>query len=506
MSKKYKTDTKYNSTSRPRGKIKQIGASLPYNSYNRPLLERLEIYDNTYRYEPVIQQSVNIMIDAVIGALGSVEHPDPEIEAYLQDTLNRQEEEYSINILDKLREVMRTTMRFGFSVTENLMTVENGVLFLRDYVTYHPNTIILRTDVHGQLVDNKPAYEGPYLKSGIYQTTHTKYNEVLLPRWKVALLTFNKEFNNYYGTSIVENSYRWHVLKEAFTDMMTTALDRYGNPLTLITIPKFNTDEVRTNPVTGETRTMSLQELVEEQIRNNYTPSHSNFLFLPFTDQTNRPQATVISGASNLGTVFLDAIKYCEDQMTRNLFIPFNILNGTGNNDDTQSERQIEIFNRVIVSLYRMMVVPFVNQTLHQLVKFNFTRESAKTPPKIPLRKTTRPEARVALMQMIKGLTETGFLNPTNESDWTAVREMVDALDRPLEKDDIEFIKKILIEPRQKPEPAAPEADGKKPTNKKAAAKQRTNPNKTPSGTGNMGRPTGVVTPLQNARLRKRSA
>lgn len=476
----YKTDNKYNSNSRPRSKLKQVGSAIPYTSYNRPLNERLEIYENTYKYEPIILQGVDIIIDALLATLGDIEHPDKDIQEFCRNSLKRYSNCYHSSYIEKIREACKVTLWSGFSVTESLLEISEGQIVPKDFITYHPSSLIIRTNKSGLLTENETSYEGPHYKSGIYQTTTTRYHEVQLPMWKVALLTYNKEFNNYYGTSIVESSYRWHVLKEAFVDMMTTTLDRYGNPSTFITVPVGSTNQVRTNPVTGEQIILSVQEHLEEQLKN-YDNMKSNNIVLPFTENSNRPQATILAGSNNFGTVYQDAIRYCEEQITRNLKIPFNLLSGF-NIDDGQSERQIEMFNRVIISLYQTLVVPFVNQTLHRAVLFNFNREAAKVPPRLPLRKTTRPEARVALMQMIKGLTETGYFNPTNAEDWSSVREMVDALHRDMDKKDEKFVKDILINPRQKP----------------AGSKQ------TPTGAGKAGRPTGIVTPLQESRPRKR--
>lgn len=483
----YKVDQTYNANSRPRNKLKQVGASAPYTAYNKPLLKRLEVYENTFKYEPIIQQSLNVMIDALLGALGPIEHPDSDIQEFCRYSLSHHLDTYCVDIFAKLREVSLLTMWGGFSVTEPIYEIYNGQIIIKDYVTYHPSTITIRTNKVGQLVEGDESYEGPHLRSGVYQSTNTKYGEVLLPLWKIALLTYNKEFNNYYGTSIVENCYRWHVLKEAFTDMLTTTLDRYGNPLTMITVPQHSSGEVRINPITGEQTTLNMHELLEEQIKKGYVANESNFLLLPFFDGTLKPDAKVLSGTNNLGSSFLDAIQYCESQIIRNLLIPFNLINTTADGSSGEGalgERQIEMFNRVITTLYRTIVVPFVSQTIHKQVLFNFTRDSAKVPPKFPLRKTTRPEARVALMQMIKGLTEAGYLNPLNEADWSSIREMVDALDRPMEKEDQKFINDVLIEPRKKPKPAS---------NANSPSRQG------PSGTGNEGKPTGKSMPQQQA-------
>jgi hypothetical protein len=487
------TDIKYNSNLRPRGKLKQVGASIPYTYYNRPLLKRLEVYENTYKYEPVIQQATDVLIDGLLGALGPIEHPDPEIQEFCRYSISRHEDMYSVDLFVKIREIAKITLWAGFSVTEPIYEIFNSSLYLKDYVTYHPATIIIRTNKLGQLTENEESYEGPHLSSGVYQKTSIK-SEAKLPLWKIALLTYNKEFNNYYGTSIVENCYRWHVLKEAYVDMMTTTIDRYGNPITFLTVPNMSSGQQSTNPITGETVTLPLHELLRQQLANMESQGQSsNYIVLPFIENNNRPQAQVLSTSSNAHTSFLEAIKYCEGQILRNLLIPFNLLEQSSTTRDSFAERQIEIYNRIINSLYRVIIVPFINQTLHRQVQYNFARKASEIPPILPLRKTARPEARVALMQMIRGLTETGYLNPSHEADWSSIREMVDALNRPMEKEDEKFVKDVLIEPRKKPTPVA---NNKAP----ATANAKKSKNKTTPRGGQEGRPTGSVAPQQESR------
>ena len=84
-------------------------------------------------------------------------------------------------------------------------------------------------------------------------------------------------------------------------------------------------------------------------------------------------------------------------------------------------------------------------------------------------------------MQMVKGLTENGYLNPTNSVDWQMVRQMVRIAERTLDDKDKKFINDMLIVPRQK-SPSSPDVA------------------RNSQGSGREGRPTGDVTPQVKAR------
>ena len=393
-----------------------------------------------------------------------------------------------------IKSAIHTAMWAGFSVTENLYENYNGNLLLSDFITYHPASITIKTNKKGRLTEGEETTYGVMTpSSGIYQYTHV--GDTRLPLWKTTLLINEFEFNNYYGKSIVEGCYRWHVLKEAYNDMMTIVLDRYGNPLTVVSYPKIDTGLSYTNPITGEAEPLTNQQYLENQLSQNTTDNA--FLLLPFLEANMKPDVKVLTGNNNLGDVFLNAIEYCERKIARNLLLPYGFLELDAKAQrQTTNERHIEVFNRVIHNLYKSFVIPFVNQSYFQLQKFNFNRESAKIPPRIPISKFTRPEDRVAMMQMIKGLTENGYFNPRNANDWGMVREMVDALDRKQTSDDLKFIEELLIIPRQ-PNPS--QGAGVADPERKANRGSRTSEGKV-KPTGDSGRPTGVSTPLQKPR------
>jgi hypothetical protein len=271
--------------------------------------------------------------------------------------------------------------------------------------------------------------------------------------------------------------------------MKTETLDRYGNPLTAIIIPQMSSGMSEVDSYTGEERRLSSQEYLQRQLENT-DPSSSSYLFLPFVDNNMKPDAKVLTTANNLGDVFLKAIKFCEQQMAKSLLIPYGFIEEDTNSNSGISERQIELFNRTISTLYKQFVFPFISQTLHRAIKYNFNRESANVPPLMPLKNITRPEERVALMQTIRGLTETGYLNPTNDKDWDWVRETVDSIPRVQSKEDVEFVKQLLVYPRQPTEPTT--------TAKPKTTKGTTTPRRDRStegavkGTASPGRPTGV--------------
>ena len=62
------------------------------------------------------------------------------------------------------------------------------------------------------------------------------YLSIRIPRQKVLHYSFDAQgkFGNPYGRSLLRRAYKYYVMKDAFLQMMSVALDRKGTPLTLI--------------------------------------------------------------------------------------------------------------------------------------------------------------------------------------------------------------------------------------------------------------------------------
>ena len=431
----YRTDIVYGREYRPAWKLKQYGSNRAwlFDHAYRPSLQRLNDYHRAVLYESTYSGGLAVMEQTLLSMLGEPEHPDADIQAFVRYAV--QELETPLPTL--MQQMIHTAFWAGYSVSEVLFALDGqGRLVLRDVVTYHPATIILRTDDRGRLTDGRPSATG--LKSGIYQSGRLQ-PEVRLPLWKVVRLVHDPSYHPYYGRSVVEGGYKYYLLKEALLDMMAVALDRFGNPLLFIRVPRNATGEMVYDPATGEQRPLTAQEMVEREIQNL---GGGNALVLTQADPDLAPEVKALTTGNNLGETFLSAIRYCEQEIARSMLVPFILL---GRDTSTLSaagaaERQMELFNMVLRGLHKQLIEPLAQQLFRFLVRFNFDRPGVEVPVRLPLRNTTRPEDRVGLMQIIRGLTADGYLNPQNEEDWNSVRQMLQMAERRLEEADREFV------------------------------------------------------------------
>lgn len=435
----YKVDRRFETKRQARGAFKQQG-SMPIATL-RPSMQKLKTYEQMVYQDTTLFTSLNMLVRSLLATVGSIHHPDPEIKEFLNYNILQLQENTNQLWDEVLYQIVFTTLWAGFSVSENLYDLQFGTLFLDGIITYPPNTIIIRPDKNGLLTEGKPT-PGGYWKSGIYQSPNRFKPEQRLSFWKTIYISNNAAFGNYYGYSAVAPCYKWHRLKDALVDMMAVALDRYGNPLLYVKMPVYPTNRTAIDPATGEEKTLTTQEVFQETIQN--LDSNGNVLFLPQQDGANKPDVGALTTGQNIGTTFIDAIRFVNEQEILPLLIPPFLITNELNNNEAGVERRMELYYNSLEHLRKLILQPIVRQAFSRLIQYNFNRESARFAASFSRVYSDRAEDRVAMMQVVSGMTDKGYFNPTNPSDHQMVRQMVRALDRPHDKGDIEFIKKVL--------------------------------------------------------------
>lgn len=496
---------RFNPNQRPRGKLKQYGSNNPYFSLTRAVEKKLRTYEDVTVYDTTISSTLDLLCESLISSLGPIEHSDEKVQEFLRDNNQYIIDNHLVDPCQEMKQVIKNTLWAGFSVTEVLYEKFQGLLGLQGYAQYHPTTITLRTNYKGQLTEGEATPDEVYT-SGIWQRIMHPYHggqnhtgEVRLPMDKTILLSHQKSFNNYYGRSIIEGCYRWHVLKESLLDMFLIAQDQHGNPMTVITVPNSASGEYEVDPYSGEEKQLSVMQTMERQLSST-SSQEGNTMMIPFTDKDKKPEVKVLSTSSDVAQGYLDAIRFCDEQIIRSLLVPHTLVDSSQqtSNGDT-AERDMEMFNRTIHSLYKSFVVPFVNKSYGNIVRNNFGVEEM---PTMPLRNIMRPEDRVSMMQFIRGLTELTYLNPKNEVDRHMVRSWVGAIEREWSSEDAEFFERYLLDPIEKTEGGSSSSSGNKqssnatPTNRESRSntRDRKKEGKT-KGSGKPGRPTGKSTP-----------
>lgn len=487
-------DKKFETERAVRGKFKQYGSHQHHSPYNRPMTSRLRLYERIAFMDNLVEAGLDAVCNEVISTIGIPQHEDPEIQQFLYDMLQRMQGELGYSLHDCLYHILKTELWAGFQASEAVFDFWDGNLVLDDLVTYHPATLFIVPDKKGRLRENRQTVDG-YRKSGIYQQAIETQPEVQLPLGKTLYTAHQARFGNYYGRSVISSIYKWHRLKETLIDMMVIALDRFGNPLLWVRTSNQSTGRTEVNPATGEEYQVSAQQEIEEQMQD--LQGDGNVIVLTQSQPDIKPEVGALTTGNDVGTTFLEAIDYASEQIAIGLYPPFFLLSDrTKIDNDTLIERRMDQFKNLVQIKRDKLVNAFCNKILWQIVKYNFNRDSAKTPPTLSYVQASRQEKLVDKMQAVKGLTEDAYINPKNEMDWNMVRQMINATPREMDQKDRQFIEKMLIKPKEKD--AGPNSLNRTTTTNTATKKG--NPDRGKQGQGTSGRPTGSSNAQSNPR------
>lgn len=507
----FTTDITFEDRRSVRKQLKQQGTLSAVALDTRPLAARLKLYEKMARTEITLRSAMRTLIDSVLSSIGKPTHPDPEIAEFLSYELSSLEDQTGQDWRDLLLTAEFTKTWAGFNVSECVYDFKFGTLHLDTLLSYHPSGIIIRPDERGRLVEGKKSKIAGK-KSGLYQVDYTgNLDERPLSMWKMLYLASESEFGRYYGRSSIAPSYKWYRLKEVFTDILVSSLGKVGERMLWVRMQSYNTGETRVNPASGREEPLTSMQLVKEQFeRAEGIPS---LLLLPYQQPDLKPEVGSVPLADQLlGEFILKCIDYASVEMVRE-FVPYFLIDDKGTNiNASQTEKRMDVYLTTVARKRIGIANPFCTKALFPLVQWNYNRSSASIKPNLARVYSERSQDWVATMQMVKGLTDQGYFNPTNPQDWDMVRQLVRVAERTQQPQDVEFIKQVLINPRNRgldytaadnadndldtldPEASSVTTDTNKPAKGIAATGQGT------QGAGRVGRPTGSVTPLFNPR------
>jgi len=460
----------------PKDQFKQHGNTIPSLHRQR---ETLREFGRVADRDLVIRSCFDIIIKAIIASTDRVIHDDPEIAEFCNYALRYYEDLNSTSWQTMLEAPIQTLLRSGFSVSESLFDLDSyGQMVVSDLITYDPQTIALYPDRRGRLVESKSSYFSPIIGSGIYQqlasldptqtplssdailATQINLGMVRLPRKKVVFLNQHALYGNHYGVSSIAPLYRWVLLKEALIDMMGGALDHYGNPIFYIAMPDLPTGLQEMDP-DGALRSITTFETLRTQLQN--LGSQGNALLLPFAEKGIQPKVGQISQPQNIGTVFIDAIEYCNSQIATELGVPTFLLLTDKNQSGNRSipEHRMNAFYSMVEDYRGKILNAICRQIFGKLIAYNFdNRPSSKQPPVFSRVYSNRAEDRVATMQVVQGMSKSAALNPQDQTDFDLMRQMVGLPTRPLNKSDKDLFNRLYTKNNKQPTGGRPVGSG----------------------------------------------
>lgn len=423
--------------------MQQVGYAAPYTSKGeslqrayKPSYYEFAAWDEARKFEPIIKRGLELIRLHIVAKIGPYSHPNAAIQKFVRANIQT-------NLASWISTIASNSFTFGFGVSETIYKWKEGPggipqLWLDTLVPYHSSQVTLLLNNYGVLTDGDDIIGNSLYKSGIWvQAPSTALlekknnlfknkdrvgNLVRLPKGKYFYVCNSIDGANPYGTSLIESIIKYYLYKSVFSDMMTTALDRYGTPLIYVKVPPQNTGEVVTQ-ADGSVRPKTLQEVTEEQLKEL---SSNTALVFTQVSKDQPVEVEALTTGNNFADSFQQAIELCDSNMLQGLGIP-NLLmkeGGSRMGSGAASTKQMEVFDMQVTSYYNQIMNSFLEKVIRPLIQYNFD-------PKLYADsyldgtfsiKPTRPEEVAATIDAIEALTNTAFLSPSNDEhrEWVS--------------------------------------------------------------------------------------
>lgn len=458
--------------------IIQRGTPIPtlFSSFHKfvqnPSTVSVETFKRMVDTDDTIGSSVDFLTTCLAARLGYYQHPSDEITQWMAAALDKIQGGFH----NSLKEMLGATWS-GFSVQEMVWGNDDQLGFIpRKLVSLPPSTIMFETERTGELTadgilqyqrnympspsnfarsllygfssssTNRKYRPDPLAKLGDYEfpiriSNQWNYMALRIPIAKCIHYAFDAQgrFGNPYGRSLLRRAYKWWVMKDAFLQMLSIALDRKGTPLTIvyadpnttmIDSSKQSKNAVQRGARGGGIRADKAAQGAFRNIHNDTTivlPGKKGQVF----DTDFVPQA------SN-ATDFMAAIDLCNKSLMRAMLVPSLIFgNGDGTGSYSLGQEHAKTFNKILDGMNSGVSQTLRLQLVERMLKLNFPESAWK---KDGLGDFTKRELSVdeieKEMAAIERAVNWGAVDMNDLSDLNNIREKIgfEARETPIER------------------------------------------------------------------------
>ncbi len=277
-----------------------------------------------------------------------------------------------------------TAILYGFSTTEIVWKIYEegkykGKIGIKKLKDLDPSTITFKTDDFGNLTE-------------VLQMTGdmTEDEAIHLPLEKLIIYTEDKQFGNMYGNSRLRSIYKNWFIKETLIRFWNIALERWGQPLIIGTVPT----------------TADLDRMIS--ILDNLQNKSS----IAKTEGWEVAALETGIGRSSGGD-YKNSIEYHNSQILRGMLVP-SLLVGSGESSGSNAlgQTHFDIFALMIQNLEKDINGIIEKFLIQPLIKFNFGPQD--TYPNFQFEPLTKQDL-FNLARTFSLLVKNGVINPEEQ-------------------------------------------------------------------------------------------
>lgn len=382
-----------------------------YKYIQNPSSVSVETYKRMVDTDDTIGSGFDFLTTALASRFGRYQHKSKEVTEWVNARLD----EIDGGFFNVVKEVLSATWA-GFSVAEKVWAnTENGFV-PKKIIQLPPSTLLFETNRAGDITDDgilqyqrnyNPAFvqggasylfgftavavpgdrsfrPDAYAKLGDFpfplRTANTySYLSIRIPKSKCIHYSFDAQgkFGNPYGRSLGRRIYKYYIMKDAILQMLATALDRKGTPLTLVYCDPSATVLDERKFVQGVSQQGQKNGIrADLAARRAFQNIHNDTtIFLP-GKKGGMFEVEPVPQQSNAND-FISALEFCNKGIMRGLLLPPLVFNGgDGGGAFALGQEHAKTFDKICDGVNSGAKYCILQQLVKEMIAYNFPRSA----------------------------------------------------------------------------------------------------------------------------------
>ena len=450
----------------------QRGTPIPalFNQFYRyiqnPSSVSVETYKRMIDTDDTVGSGIDFLTICLAARLGRYTHPSEEISKWVNDRLDEIEGGW----FNARKELLGAAWS-GFSVQEKVWANTQHGFVPKKLVSLPPGTILFETERTGELTPDgilqyqrnyNPAFipqganylfgfanstgkPDPFAKYGDFpfplRTANAySYLSIRIPTQKCLHYAFDAsgKFGNPYGRSLLRRAYKFYVMKDAFLQMLSVALDRKGTPLMIVYADaNANVRDADKAPANGQARGMPVGKNSQQAARDAFKNVHNDTTIILPGKKGQVYDTDFVSQSSNAND-FISAIQMCDRGIMRALLIPSLVFTaGDGAGSFSLGQEHTKTFDKILDGMLDGVQQTYREQLVKEMLAYNFPKSAWEKDGVGQFgRRELSQEERDKEMDCLEKAVNMGAVDMNDLNDLNEIREKIgfDARDTPIEK------------------------------------------------------------------------
>lgn len=461
--------------------MQQRGTNIPalynqvYKFIQNPSTVSVETYKRMVDTDETVGSCVDFLATCLAARLGRYTHTNTDIAKFVNEVLEGIDGGWT----NSLKEIFSACWA-GFSVAEKVWANTEKGFVIKKLVQMPPGTIMFETDRTGELTPDgilqyqrnyNPALFGAgiaylfgftsggpvspnagrpdiYAKLGDYpfplrSPNIFSYLSIRIPVRKCVHYAFDAagKFGSPYGRSLLRRAYKHWVLKDATLQMLATALDRKGTPLSVWYVdPTATFIDTNTLPSGPNNPATNMGVRAQHAVLNAVKNVHNDSTIIMPGKKGQFVEHDFVQQTSNAAD-FIAALNYYDTRIMRAMLMPALVMsNGDGSGSYALGAEHAKTFDKLLDGVLGGAKQVLLRQIVREIIAYNYPRALWEKDGlgEFSERELSQDE-REKEMQCVETAVNLGAIDMNELDDLNKVRDIAGfkPRDKPIEQEDL---------------------------------------------------------------------